>query len=188
MHINHGKPVTPADLSAMADRNSYELVNGKLVVRNGSVLSSLVAGRLSAKLSTFCQIHELGTVLGSSNGVRCFPDDPDKVRKPDFSFVKRERFTDEHFREEFLTTAPDLIFLVISPYERASALNKKIEDHRSARIALVWVIDPQVRNVVVYRGNGTVSMLHGRDELTGEDVVPGFRCKVADLFPEENIA
>ncbi len=33
--------------------------------------------------------------------------------------------------------------------------------------------------------DGTVSWLEVEDELTGEDVIPGFRCRVGDFFPKE---
>jgi hypothetical protein len=38
--------------------------------------------------------------------------------------------------------------------------------------------------VLVYRKDrDTVSFLHEADELSGEDVLPGFRCPVRDVFP-----
>ena len=101
MSIVQTKPLTPADLLAMADGKNYELVNGELVERNVSVLSSLVEGNLVGKLQPFCRIHQLGSVLTSTNGIQCFPDDPGKVRKPDISFVKGERFTANHLHERF---------------------------------------------------------------------------------------
>src|ERR1700730_15813871 len=108
MSVIQTKRLMPVDLSVLPERNAYELVNGELVERNGSVLSSHVAGRLMAKLSTFCQTHAMGGLLGSCNGIGGFPDNPNKIRKPDFSFVKRDRFTAVHLHQEFLAIAPDL--------------------------------------------------------------------------------
>ena len=34
----------------------------------------------------------------------------------------------------------------------------------------------------VYRADGSVGRLHQDDELSGEDVIPGFRCRVRSLF------
>jgi hypothetical protein len=34
-----------------------------------------------------------------------------------------------------------------------------------------------------YRSDGSVSRLRESDELSGEDVIPGFRCPVRDIFP-----
>jgi hypothetical protein len=47
----------------------------------------------------------------------------------------------------------------------------------------VWVVHPDVRAAQVHRRSGPVSWLHAEDELSGEDVLPGFRCRVAALFP-----
>ena len=49
---------------------------------------------------------------------------------------------------------------------------------------LVWIVNPHTRTVLVYRKDrDTVSFLHEADELSGEDVLPGFRCPVRDVFP-----
>jgi hypothetical protein len=36
--------------------------------------------------------------------------------------------------------------------------------------------------VQVYRADGSDAMVRSNEELSGEDVVPGFRCRVAELF------
>ena len=33
------------------------------------------------------------------------------------------------------------------------------------------------------RKDGSVTKLHKHDDLSGEDVLPGFSCKIAELFP-----
>ena len=44
--------------------------------------------------------------------------------------------------------------------------------------------DPaETRVVHVYRKDGTITRLRETDELLGEDVLPGFHCRVAELFP-----
>jgi len=47
---------------------------------------------------------------------------------------------------------------------------------------LVWVLDPEQRTVTVYRSLTDVRTLGPEDELTGEEVIPGFRVRVAELF------
>jgi len=46
----------------------------------------------------------------------------------------------------------------------------------------VWLIDPTSKTVLVYRSLTNVRELTVNDELTGEDVLPGFVVKVAELF------
>jgi hypothetical protein len=47
---------------------------------------------------------------------------------------------------------------------------------------LVWVITPSAKSVLVRRPNKTCTALDVNDSLSGEDVLPGFACPVADLF------
>jgi len=174
---------TPADLLAMPDSSGVELVDGNLVEKPMSVLSALVEAKILSKLTVFCDGHKMGVVLSATNGIQCFPNEPGKVRKPDVAFVKRERFTQEHLNEGFLSIAPDLAVEVVSTNDEVEDLNEKVEEYLAAGIPLVWIIDPANAIVIIHRKDGSVAKLHRNDELSGEDVLPGFTCKVADLFP-----
>ena len=61
-----------------------------------------------------------------------------------------------------------------------------MEEYLAAGIPLVWVIDPENEIVYIHRADGSVTKLHKNDELSGETTLPGFTCKVADLFPDAN--
>jgi Uma2 family endonuclease len=183
MSVIQTTPLTPADLLAISDGNNYELVDGHLVEINVGVLSSLVEANLIALLGSYCKANQLGPVFTSTNGIQCFAADPRKIRRPDVSFVKAERFAPKHLQEGFLTIAPDLAVEVISANDLVAELDEKTEEYLAAGIPLVWVIDPEVRTVVIHRADGTLAKLRENDELTGENVIPGFRCKVAELFP-----
>jgi Uma2 family endonuclease len=78
---------------------------------------------------------------------------------------------------------PDLAVEVVSPNDLAEDLEEKIVDYEKVGVPLVWVMNPRSRTVMVYRGDGSVSRLHEDDELSGEDVIPGFRCPVRDILP-----
>ncbi len=177
---------TPADLLAMPDANGIELVNGELVEKPVSALSAFVEVKVSRKLDAFCDAHNTGVVLSSTNGIQCFPWDPRKVRKPDVSFFKRERFTADHLLEGFLSIAPDLAVEVISSHDEFAEMMEKIEDYLAAGIPLVWIIDPENELAYIHRIDGTVTKLRKTDELDGENILPGFRCKLAELFPGAN--
>ena len=82
---------TPEELLAMPDGKNYELVDGHLVERKVSTLSSWVAGRLHRYLDEFCDNQHRGWAFPEGTGYQCFPDAPAKVRKPDVSFIRSER-------------------------------------------------------------------------------------------------
>jgi Uma2 family endonuclease len=46
----------------------------------------------------------------------------------------------------------------------------------------VWVIDPEARSASVYRSLTSVRTLSDEDELDGEDVLPGFRCRPSEIL------
>ena len=54
---------------------------------------------------------------------------------------------------------------------------------------LVWVVYPTTRRVRIHRPDssplGNVPDLTEADTVTGEDVLPGFSCLVADFFRDE---
>lgn len=60
--------------------------------------------------------------------------------------------------------------------------------YQKAAVPLVWVVNLKLRTVMVYRGDGSVSRLRESDELSGEEVIPGFRCPVRDIFPPPKAA
>lgn len=174
---------TPDDLLAMPDGDRYELVDGELVERDMSGLSSEVARKLAGRAGMFADEQGLGHTFGPDCGYQCFPFDPGRVRGPDASFIRADRISAEELESGHISVAPDLAVEVISPNDQAFELNRKIEEYLRAGVRLVWVIDPLSRTVDVYRPQGSDNRLREHDELSGEDVLPGFRCPVRELFP-----
>ena len=174
---------TPDDLLTMPDGDRYELVDGRLKEVNMGLESSWVGGELHARLSAHSQPQRLGWVFPADAGFQCFPGRPNLVRKPDVSFVRRGRFAGEHLPEGHARIAPDLAVEVVSPNDLAEETMEKVRDYRSASVRLVWVIYPGCRVALVFRADGSSSLLTEDQELSGEDVVPGFTCRVRDVLP-----
>jgi Uma2 family endonuclease len=173
---------TPEDLLTLPDGKNYELVHGHLVEKQMGFDSSYVAGEIVALLKAFARTGRPGWVLSSDAGYQCFPDDPDKVRKPDASYISLERLPANQKPTGHCRIAPDLAVEVISPNDLALEVDHKVSEYRSAGVRLVWVVNPQEHTVEVHRLTGPGTILGAADDLTGEDVLPGFRCRVADLF------
>src|SRR4051794_8734042 len=122
--------LTPDDLFALPDEKGYELVDGELVERNVSVLSSWVAGEIFRLISNHAQPDQLGWVFPADNGFLCFPNRPKTVRRPDVSFVRSGRMTWQDVGEGWLRFVPDLIVEVISPNDLAYEVDEKVEIFR----------------------------------------------------------
>jgi len=51
---------------------------------------------------------------------------------------------------------------------------------------LVWVLNPNNRTVRVFSTENRLSIQLGpNDDLSGGGVLPGFSCRIADLFPPQ---
>ena len=46
---------------------------------------------------------------------------------------------------------------------------------------LVWIVDPALQRVTVYRSLHDIRILTPEDELDGGQVVPGFRINIAEI-------
>jgi Uma2 family endonuclease len=160
----------------------YESVDGRLVGIPMSEKSCWVGGGLFALIWLFLQSHPIGRVYPQSTEFRCFPGRPRHVRKPDVAFVRAERLSPE-LSDRDLQVAPDIVVEVVSPNELVADLNEKISDYRSVNVPLIWIVDPNTRAVQVLRADGTGNFLTESDTLSGEDVLPGFTCRVADFLP-----
>lgn len=174
---------SPDDLLALQDGVRYELIDGQLVERPMSFWSNYVGGKLLRLLANHCEAHRLGWVLPEGTTYQCFPHKPEQVRRSDVSFIRLDRMSVAEAQEPgTVRIAPDLATEVISPKEVAYALDDKIVDYLKAGVRLIWVIHPLLRTVRIHRLDGSLGHLSDKQELDGEDVVTGFRCRVADLF------
>jgi Uma2 family endonuclease len=181
-------PLTPEDFDRMPDNIGFELVDGALVERNTGLESSEIAGKILGLLFMYLQTRPLGRLFPTDAGFQCFADDPNKVRRPDVSFIRAGRFPGNKTPKGWGRIAPDLVVEVISPNDIADEVEEKITDWLSAGVTMVWVVYPSTRTLRVHRPRssplGRVSDLTDADTLVGEDVLPGFTCLVREIFQE----
>jgi len=172
--------MTAEQMFALPESERHELVRGEIRrmtpagLRHGWVSAELVAA-----LHAFVREHRLGRVATNDPGF-ILHRDPDTVRAPDVAFIAAARVPDD--ASGFAALAPDLVAEVVSPNDRASEVTEKALDWLAAGVRLVWVIDPGTRIATVYRQGGDALLLIGDAALDGEDVLPGFRLPLPELF------
>jgi Uma2 family endonuclease len=81
-----------------------------------------------------------------------------------------------------LPIPPDLAIEVVSPTDIQSRVVGKALAYLDAGTRCVWVLEPISKTVTVYKSETNIKTLTREDTLTGNDVVPGFSCPVAQLF------
>jgi Uma2 family endonuclease len=171
---------TEEDLRNTPDDGIYELVDGeirRMSLAGGTHGKTSMA--LVVRLGSHVEQQRLGHVFGPDTGHR-LPSG--NVRCPDVSFVRAGRFPDEVVPTDWVNLPPDLAVEVVSPNDRLRWILDKVGEYLEAGVRLVWVIDPQKRRATAYRSLLEVRELGSEDHLDGEDVVPGFRCRLGELF------
>lgn len=160
----------------------YELVKGELKqTAPAGFEHGIVIAKLTWRLGQHVETHNLGVVCGAETGFK-IGHDPDTVRAPDIAFVSRERLAQIGITKKFWAGAPDLAVEVLSPGDTIAEVEEKIAEWLDAGASAVWVVSPKLRTITLYRSLTDVVTLTENDELSKQDVVPGFRCRVAEIF------
>lgn len=160
-----------------------ELVAGRL---HEMTLASGGHGRIEMNFAVALAVHvrarALGVVFPSDTGF-VLQRGPDTVRAPDVAFVAAGRLPAAGVSwRGFLELAPDLAVEIRSPSDRTRGSRAKVAEYLAAGVRAVWTVDPPRRSVTVHAPGAAPRVLAEGDVLEGGDVVPGFRCTVAELF------
>ena len=143
--------------------------HGKVVMKLGFLLGSIV----------FPQ--RLGTLVGSNSGV-LLEREPDTVREPDIAYYSAENMPLGEDVPGYTDTIPDLVVEIASPSDSLRSLKEKAMIWQNFGVPLVWVGYPDRREVEVYSSGGSVVTLTENDVLDGGDALPGFSCRVSEIF------
>ena len=163
------------------DGSQQELVRGEIVTMPPpGGLHGACCPKIDRRLGNFIEGNNLGTVFANDTGF-IIERNPDTVRGPDISLWSRERLPE--VPEGYIEIPPDLAVEVISPRDHYSRIQNKVRHHLNHGVRLLWVVDPQDRSVTVYHPSRQATILEENETITGEDVLPGFSCRVADLLP-----
>jgi Uma2 family endonuclease len=82
----------------------------------------------------------------------------------------------------FIDGAPLLAVEVLSATDETLEVHEKITSYLDAGTPQVWVVDPYDQTVTVYRPGQSPVMYNDTQDLPGDPELPGFRCRVAEIF------
>lgn len=146
----------------------HELVRGELVRRE--FLYARQSEVLGELMLSFANIRG-GKALAATGYM--LEHNPDTVRVAEVGFVQAGRVSRT---AGYLEGAPDAAFNVIAPGED---VEEKTREWLGAGASAVVIIDADAESVRIYRHATTTAV---NDVLEIEDVIPGWRLPLAELF------
>jgi Uma2 family endonuclease len=159
-----------------------EMVEWTLVEKTVGIHESILAGYLIAILQPFVRKHHLGFVTSPDGMMRLFSG---TVRAPDVAFISWDRFPGRKLPSKPIPiVAPDLAIEVLSRSNRKTEMSRKRQEYFGAGTRLVWQVDPIKRIVQVFHQPDDPVTLRESDTLTGNQVLPGFKLALRELFAE----
>ena len=177
------KLLTADDLLELHSRG----VRGELI--RGVLAKTMATGvnhgktvvNLTILLGNFVKPQRLGTLVASDTGI-LIDRVRHTVREPDIAYFSAEKMPLNADIPGYSDVIPDLVVEIASPRDTVHSIYDKAMMWRYNGVPLVWVGYPDWREVEVYSAGGSVVTLNENDTLDGGDVLPGFSCKVSEIF------
>ena len=183
MTLTKTRLLTAADLLRLYSEGVRgELIRGELyeTMPSGQEHGE-IAMRIGYLLLNFVAPRRLGRVMGSDAGV-WLERDPDTVREPDVAFFAADKMPPGERVSGYAEVVPNLVVEIASPSNSAREVRDKAQMWLSFGVRIVWVVYPAARTVELHTADGGRRMLAEGDTLDGGDVLPGFSCRVGDIF------
>jgi len=164
------------------NRNRYcELERGEIVeMSRPGRRHGLVCANVAGILRNFVIQRKKGYVCSNDTGV-LVERDPDTVRGPDVMLFEDAAHI-EDVDEKYGEKPPVLAVEVLSPNDTSGKVTQRVGEQKRFGTRLIWILDPDARNATVYQPGKEEKVVAESEELTGEDVLPDLRVRVAELF------
>jgi Uma2 family endonuclease len=179
--------MTAEDLLALPeDGNDRELIRGRLIERGKTLHTPRHSRALTAIVVALEQWREeqpppRGEVLAAGAGFY-LRRDPDTVVGMDAAYVSAEIAAGSPENAFLIEGPPVLAVEILSPKDKHEDIVAKVQEYLGSGVALVWIVDPDLRTVTVHRADAPPALFNDTQELSGEPFLPGFRTPVADVF------
>ncbi len=128
---------------------------------------------LNAEFVFWNRQKKLGKIFDSST---CFKLPKGSNRSPDVAYIKKERWdklTPEE-KKKFSPIAPDFVLELMSPSDSLKETQEKMQEYMDNGVKLGWLINPEKKQVEIYRQEQEKEVLEHPKTISGEDVLPDF--------------
>jgi Uma2 family endonuclease len=177
----------------LSNDQPFELINGERIPKMPNVFGhSEMIRHMFLLLYSQTQAEHLGEVYSETTFILPDVDDDNWVdgsRIPDVMFYANDRIAkykaeNPNHRARPLALVPDLVIEVVSPTDKFSELDEKVDAYLLDGVRLIWVLDPQRRKTTVHAPDlEQPQVLKKEDDvLDGGDIIPGFKIALSKLF------
>jgi Uma2 family endonuclease len=166
----------PEQFDHSGNRVKDELIGGEIVkVPPASGVHHLIKNRINRLLILYLHnrpdlklesLVEIGTGISSLEHF-----------VPDVSVIGRDRLGGEG---RIFQASPDLAIEIVSPFDTAKHLKRKVDAYLQGGSKSVWVVYPDAKSVEIYSGDPMRE--YKADQNIEDPLLPGFSAPVASFF------
>lgn len=138
-------------------------------------------GELFFQVKLWNKQTQLGKVFDSSTG---FKLSNGAVRSPDVSWLTLAKWNSltKQQRKKFAPIDPDFVLELMSPTDSLNELRSKMQEYMDCQVRLGWLINPDARQVEIYRLGQDLEIIEHPQTLSGEDILPGLVVDLTEIF------
>jgi len=136
---------------------------------------------LNAEFVIWNRKYKLGFVFDSST---CFKLPKGSNRSPDVAYIQKERWDNltEEEKRKFSPIAPDFVLELMSKTDSLKDIQEKMEEYIDNGVKLGWLINPEKKEVEIYRQGQKKEVLNDPKTISGEDVLPEFNLDLSLIW------
>jgi Uma2 family endonuclease len=155
----------------------YELITGETHHILTSPKASNLAARIGTQIYGFVDEYELGHVTAANGGYRI----GEERYMPDVGYISYARMPELLSEDGYVPSAPDLAVEVLSPNNTKREMLAKLGNYLATG-TVVWVVDPDTKQIDVYVAGEAVKNHKLEDTLDGGKVLEGFQLPLKKVF------
>ncbi|WP_019509329.1 Uma2 family endonuclease [Pleurocapsa sp. PCC 7319] len=155
---------------------------GKLIIMSPTASESGKRnGDLLIQVGIWNRRTKLGVVFDSSTG---FKLSNGATRSPDVSWIAIERWDSLSDKQKrgFAPIDPDFVIELMSPTDDLAITQNKMSEYINCGVKLGWLINPDEKQVEIYRLGKEKQVAINPSNLSGEDVLPELTVDLSDIF------
>ncbi|MGY6529911.1 MAG: Uma2 family endonuclease [Cyanobacterium sp.] len=132
---------------------------------------------LNADFVIWNRQKKLGYIFDSST---CFKLPKGGNRSPDVAYISKERWDNLTLEEriKFPPIAPDFVLELMSKTDSLKTLQEKMEEYMDNGVKLGWLINPDKKEVEIYRQGQEKEILNNPKTISGENILPDFNLEL----------